>query len=60
MWVEIKSETSLTAARRWKEVIENEGIPVRLLPPKGAESGNYRVLVPQDKAHLIEEVLKTL
>ncbi len=59
MWSEIKQENNLTAARRWKELIESEGIPVLLLPPKGAELGNYRVLVPQDKQHLIQEVLRT-
>jgi hypothetical protein len=59
MWVEIKKEDNLTAARKWKELIEEEGVPARLLPPKGEERGIYRVLVPKDKEHVVREVLKT-
>jgi hypothetical protein len=60
MWIEIKKENSLTAARKWKEAIEAEGVPARLLPPKGGETGSYRVLVPQDKEHVVQEILRTL
>lgn len=60
MWVDIKKENSLTAARKWKELFEEEGIPTLLLPPKGEENGTYRVLVPGDKEHLIQEVLRKI
>jgi hypothetical protein len=60
MWVEIKKENSLTAAKKWKELFEEEGIPAHLLPPKGEEEGIYQVLVPKDKEHLIQEVLRKL
>jgi hypothetical protein len=60
MWVEIKQENSLTTARKWKDLFEDEGIPTRLLPPKGEEKGTYRVLVPKDKEHVIQEVLRKL
>jgi hypothetical protein len=59
MWIEIKTENSLTAARRWKELIEDEGVPARLLPPGGREQGVYRVLVPKDKEHILKAVLRT-
>jgi|WetSurMetagenome_2_1015567.scaffolds.fasta_scaffold656587_2 hypothetical protein len=60
MWVDIKKENSLTAARKWKELFEEEGIPALILPPKGEENGTYRVLVPKDKEHLIQEVLRKI
>jgi hypothetical protein len=60
MWVDIKKENSLTAARKWKGLFEEEGIPTLILPPKGEENGTYRVLVPGDKEHLIQEVLRKL
>jgi hypothetical protein len=60
MWVEIKQENSLTAARKWKGLFEDEGIPTRLMPPEGEENGTYRVLVPRDKEHIIQEVLRKL
>lgn len=49
-------------AEMWKEFFEAEGIPTRILPEgeklQWSEVATYRILVPQDRAHLIEEVLK--
>jgi len=64
MWVEIKQAKNLMVAEMWKELFEGEGIPTRLLTangePIGQELANYRILVPQDKQHVIEEVLRKL
>jgi len=51
-------------AEMWKEYFEGEGIPSRLLPesglPIGQESAVYKVYVPEDKKHVVEEVLRKL
>lgn len=51
-------------AEMWKELFESEGIPTNILPasdePMGRESATYRVLVPQDRQHVIEEILRKL
>ena len=51
-------------AEMWKELFEGEGIPTRILPvsgePPGQERATYRILVPEDKKHVIEEVLRKL
>ena len=64
MWVEVKRAKSLMIAEMWKELFEGEGIPTHILPasgePMGQESAAYRVLVPEDKKHVIEEVLRKL
>ena len=60
MWTEIKQENSMSAAKRWKEIFENEGIPARIMPPKGEESGTYIVYIPKDREHVVQEVLKRL
>ncbi len=64
MWVEIKRTQSLMIAEMWKELFEGEGIPTRILPVSGEtlgqESASYRILVPQDKEHVIQEVLRKL
>ncbi len=64
MWVEIKKAPNLMMAEMWKELFEGEGIPTRIMPvsgePIGQESAVYRILVPQDKEHVIEEVLRKL
>ena len=64
MWVEVKKAQNLIMAEMWKELFEGEGIPTRILPVSGEAPGPeltaYRVLVPQDKKHIIEEVLRKL
>ena len=64
MWVEIKKANSLMLAEMWKELFEGEGIPTHILPtsgtPTGQELATYRILVPKDKQHVIDEVLRKL
>lgn len=62
MWVEFKTVPNLMSAEMWKELFEAEGIPTRILP-EGSESGEkakYRVLVPELKKHLIEDILRKI
>ncbi len=51
-------------AEMWKELFEGEGIPARILPasgkPTGQEIATYHILVPKDRQHVIEEVLRKL
>ena len=64
MWIEVKKAQNLMTAETWKELFEGEGIPTRILPasgePMGQELATYRILVPEDKKHVIEEVLRKL
>ncbi len=56
--------SNLTVAEMWKEVIEAEGLPVRLLPEGDildwAESVPFRVMVPRGREHVAEEILRKL
>jgi len=62
MWVQIKSASNLIMAEMWKEFFEGEGIPTRILVEDNStgrkETAAYRVLVPQEKEHVIEEILR--
>ena len=64
MWVEVKKAKNLVVAEMWKECFEGEGIPTRIMPaeglPVGQELTEYSVLVPQDKEHVIKDVLRKL
>ena len=64
MWVQVKSAPNLMMAEMWKELFEGEGIPTRILADpeqKGiGGSPSYRLLVSQEKVHVIEEVLRKL
>ncbi len=64
MWTEVKQAQNLMMAEMWKELFEGEGIPTRILSasgePVGQEATVCRILVPEDKKHLIEEILRKL
>jgi hypothetical protein len=64
MWVEVKKAKTLATAEMWKECFEGEGIPTRIMPleglPIGQELTDYSILVPQDKEHVIKDILRKL
>lgn len=64
MWVEYRQAPTLMAAEMWKEVLEGEGLPVRLLPvgdiTEYAESVPFRVMVPRGREHVADEILRKL
>ena len=64
MWIEIKKAPNLMMAEMWKELFEGEGIPTRIMPATGETMGreftSYSILVPQDKEHVTEEILRKL
>ena len=64
MWVQVKSASNLIIAEMWKELFEGEGIPTRILPDPGRKPGGelagYRILVSQERVHVIEEVLRKI
>ena len=64
MWVEVRQSPNLMMAEMWKELFEGEGIPTRIMPldglPIGQELATYRIMVPQDKEHITEEILRKL
>lgn len=64
MWVQIKSAPNLMMAEMWKEFFEGEGVPTQILPdpdkPGIGGFPSYRILISQEKVHVIEEVLRKL
>jgi hypothetical protein len=62
MWVEFKTVPNLMSADMWKELFEAEGIPTRILPEGSdvGEKARYRVLIPELKKHLIEDILRKI
>jgi hypothetical protein len=64
VWTEVRKTPNLMLAEMWKEYFEGEGIPTQILPVTGEaptrELVAYRILVPEDKRHLVEEILRTI
>ena len=64
MWTEFKKVPNLITAEMWKEVLEGEGLPTRILPEGDildwGEEVVFRILVPKGREHVAEEILRKL
>ena len=64
MWVEFKRAPNLMMAEMWKEALEGEGLPARILPEGDirdwGERVPFRVYVPRGREHVAEEILRKL
>ena len=64
MWAEVRHVPNRMLAEMWKDLFEAEGIPSRYLPADGsltfAETAAYKVYVPSDKVHLLDEILRKI
>jgi hypothetical protein len=64
MWVPFKRVPNLMMAEMWKDTLESEGLPCRILPESDIESWGERVpfvvYVPKGREHVAEEILRKL
>ena len=68
MWVEFKSVPNLMMAEmlkeEWKEVLEGEGLPTRVLPGGDildwSEKIPFKIYLPVGREHVAEEILRKL
>ena len=64
MWVEFKRAPNLMAAEIWKEALEAEGLPSRILPDGDIMTWSERVpfliYVPKGREHVAEEIVRKL
>ena len=64
MWTEFKKVPNLITAQMWKEVLEGEGLPTRILPDGDILDWGVRVpfviMVPKGREHVAEEILRKL
>ena len=51
-------------AQMWKEILEGEGLPTRILPEGNildwGEQVPFRIMVPRGREHVAEEILRKL
>lgn len=64
MWVEFKRAPNLMAAEIWKEALEAEGLPSRILPEGDildwSERIPFVIYVPKGREHVAEEIVRKL
>jgi len=64
MWIDFKQAPNLMTAEMWKDVLEAEGLPTRILLEQDildwGEQIAFRVMVPRGREHVAEEILRKL
>lgn len=64
MWTDYKKTSNLMAAQMWKDVLEGDGLPTKILPDgdilSWGERVGFRVLVPKGREHVADEILRKI
>ena len=64
MWIEFKRAPNLMMAEMWKDVLEGEGLPTKIIPEGDildwGERVPFRVMVPVGREHVADEILRKL
>ena len=64
MWVDYKQLDNLLTAEMWKNLLEGEGLPAKILPEGDildwSETSKFRLLVPKGREHVADEILRKL
>ncbi|MBM3958276.1 MAG: hypothetical protein FJ314_00660 [SAR202 cluster bacterium] len=64
MWVDYKKAPNLLIAEMWKDLLEGEGLPTKIIPEGDildwAERVPFRILVPRGREHVADEILRKL
>ncbi|MBI4219507.1 MAG: hypothetical protein HY682_05125 [Chloroflexi bacterium] len=64
MWVDYKKAPNLLIAEMWKDLLEGEGLPTKIIPEGNildwAERVPFRILVPRGREHVADEILRKI
>ena len=64
MWVEYKTAPNLMMAEMWKDVLEGDGLPTKILPVgdimEWGERVPFKIYVPKGREHVADEILRKL
>ena len=54
----------MTTAETWKNLLEAEGLPTKIIPENGlldwSEKSNFRILVPKGREHVADEIIRKI
>ena len=64
MWIDYRKVPNLMVAEMWKNVLESEGLPTKILPIDDillwSERISFRIYVPKGREHVADEILRKL
>ena len=65
MWIDYKKTKNLITAEMWKNLLEGQGLPAKIIPEGNdildwSEYSEFRILVPRGREHVADEILRKL
>ena len=64
MWIKYKVVANLIAAEMWKDALEAEGLPTKILQGgdilSWSEKSSFNIYVPKGREHVADEILRKL
>ena len=64
MWIKYKEVPNLITAEMWKDTLESEGLPTKILPVgdilNWSEKSSFNVYIPKGREHVADEILRKL
>ena len=64
MWSDYRKAPNLLVAEMWKDLLEGEGLPAKIIPEgdilSWGERVSFRILVPIGREHVADEILRKL
>ncbi|MBM3933747.1 MAG: hypothetical protein FJ319_05515 [SAR202 cluster bacterium] len=64
MWIEYRKAPNLMVAEMWKNTLEGEGLPTKIMPEgdilNWGERVPFRIFVPKGREHVADEILRKL
>ena len=64
MWVEYRTVPNLMIAQMWKDGLEGDGLPTKILPVGDiltwGERVPFKIYVPKGREHVADEILRKL
>jgi len=64
MWIDYRKAPNLIVAEMWKDVLEGEGLPTKIIPEgdirSWGERVSFRVMVPKGREHVADEILRKI
>ncbi|MAU24491.1 hypothetical protein OAK52_00280 [Chloroflexi bacterium] len=62
MWIDYKKVDNLSIAETYKNLLEAEGLPTKIMPEDGllswSELSKFRILVPKGREHVADEIIR--
>ena len=64
MWIDYKKVKYLSIAESWKNLLESEGLPTKIIPVEGliswSEFSGFRILVAKGREHVADEIIRKI